>query len=152
MYWSRGPDHLNIKSPTFINVAFVGNRAIVCGGAISADVSCNFKCDYCLFEDNACGKKGGAIYLDFDADPDITNSEFINNRAYESGGCVAADGKSKVKFVNTKFINNSARMEGGCLYSGSGVSQNIDQGFEINTYEFPFSDTFEDNHIIDNGP
>ena len=142
----------NIKSPTFINVAFVGNRANSRGGAISADVSCNFKCNYCLFEKNSCAKKGGAIYLDFSANPEILNSEFINNYAHESGACVAADGGSMTTFVNTKFMNNSARMEGGCLYSGSGVKQGVDQGFEINAYRFPISDIFDDNHIADHNP
>ena len=68
-----------IKSPDFINVAFLGNRADVRGGAISADLRCNFNCNYCLFDSNSCSKKGGAIYLDFDSDPSFENTVFRNN-------------------------------------------------------------------------
>eukprot|EP01084_Bolivina_argentea_P096996 174353_1 len=37
----QGEDITNIKSPIFINVAFLGNRAVTRGGAICADVHCN---------------------------------------------------------------------------------------------------------------
>eukprot|EP01083_Nonionella_stella_P218219 782716_1 len=49
---------IQIKYPTFINVKFLGNRAAIRGGAISADVECNFICKYCLFDSNSCSKKG----------------------------------------------------------------------------------------------
>ena len=129
----QGDDVNNVKSPTFVNVAFLGNRAGARGGAISADGQCNFKCKYCRFDSNECSKKGGAIYLDFDSDIDIIDTTFENNLALESGGCIAADGKSVVTFKNDiQFISNKAEMEGGCLYSGSGVGPNIGQGFQFN--------------------
>ena len=35
------------SSPIFTNVAFLGNRAGIRGGAISADVGCDFICNSC---------------------------------------------------------------------------------------------------------
>ncbi len=95
------------KSPTFVNVAFLGNRAVARGGAISADAQCDFVCEYCIFEENSCAKKGGALYLDFDCDPTFRNTEWRNNFAEESGGVIFEG--------TTKFINNSAVWEGGIL-------------------------------------
>ena len=129
------------KSPTFINVAFLGNRANIRGGAISADAFCHFECSHCVFDSNSCAKKGGAIYLDFDSDPVFKKSVFRNNyvkylfifvmvslmfftqnhqttKALEAGGCIAADGQSKAILMETTFDSNSAGWEGGCLYSG----------------------------------
>ena len=129
-------------------MAFIGNRANRRGGAISADAYCNFDCQYCTFDSNSVAKKGGAIYLDFDADPTIKDSIFLNNYALESGGCVAADGQSNVEFINTKFRNNYAKYEGGCLYSGSGVTLDVFQGFQINQYSFFMNETFKDNYLL----
>jgi len=130
-----------LKSPTFINVAFLGNRAVARGGAISADAYCHFTCTHCKFVSNECAKKGGAIYLDFDCDPTLTHVTFSENNALESGGCIAADGQSLVTFEgDAQFTSNSALMEGACLYSGSGVSAGKLQGFIFN--QVP---TFVDN-------
>ena len=52
-----------VKSPTFINVEFLGNRADIRGGAISADAECHFECQHCVFDSNSCAKKGGAVWL-----------------------------------------------------------------------------------------
>ena len=144
----QGENAQNIKSPTFINVAFIKNRANERGGGISADVSCNFICNYCIFDTNSCAKKGGGIYLDFDSNPSISNSIFINNYAFESGGCIAADGKSNVTFTNAEFDNNYAKWEGGCLYSGSGVSEGIIQGFIFNDNNYSFTNNYLNNSGI----
>eukprot|EP00486_Rosalina_sp_Unknown_P016138 CAMPEP_0201594902 /NCGR_PEP_ID=MMETSP0190_2-20130828/192075_1 /ASSEMBLY_ACC=CAM_ASM_000263 /TAXON_ID=37353 /ORGANISM="Rosalina sp." /LENGTH=1261 /DNA_ID=CAMNT_0048054691 /DNA_START=127 /DNA_END=3908 /DNA_ORIENTATION=- len=141
-----------VKSPSFINVEFLGNRANIRGGAISADAECHFECEYCVFDSNSVAKKGGAIYLDFDADPIFIDTIFRNNYALESGGCIAADGKSNAQFINTKFENNSAKWEGGCLYSGSGVSKGIHQGFDIIAYKFDINTVFNNNYLMDNNP
>eukprot|EP01083_Nonionella_stella_P181145 647897_1 len=140
----QGSSGIN-KAPTFMNVAFLGNRAAVRGGAISADAQCNFECKSCIFKRNSCSAKGGAIYLDFDCDPIITDSTFTSNYAMESGGCIAADGQSFTTFNGTnRFTSNAAQMEGGCLYSGSGVSIGTQQGFKFN-HQAPI---FTDNTII----
>eukprot|EP01084_Bolivina_argentea_P298345 514110_1 len=137
-----------IKTPTFVNVAFLGNRATARGGAISADANCHFECFYCCFEQNSCSKKGGAVYLDFDCDPIITNSVWKNNYALESGGALAADGASYVIFDgNTTFINNSANWEGGALYSGSGVGPTFNQGFSFDNNIFNKYTIFENNFL-----
>eukprot|EP01084_Bolivina_argentea_P077430 140441_1 len=137
-------DGLVIKSPTFINVHFLGNRAVARGGAISADGKCNFICKSCKFDANSCAAKGGAVYLDFDCDPIFIDATFTRNYALESGSCIAADGKSFVRFNGTTlFSGNHARME-GCLYSGSGVGPGIEQGFSFEQAPI-FSSNYMDN-------
>ncbi len=34
-------------------MAFLGNRAVSRGGAISADANCNFQCNHCIFDSNS---------------------------------------------------------------------------------------------------
>eukprot|EP00484_Ammonia_sp_Unknown_P013894 CAMPEP_0197072120 /NCGR_PEP_ID=MMETSP1384-20130603/209934_1 /TAXON_ID=29189 /ORGANISM="Ammonia sp." /LENGTH=1656 /DNA_ID=CAMNT_0042510935 /DNA_START=66 /DNA_END=5037 /DNA_ORIENTATION=- len=145
----------DIKSPSFVNVAFLGNRANIRGGAISADANCNFECTHCTFDSNSCAKKGGAIYLDFDSDPVFYYTSFSNNVAIEAGGAIATDGQSKVTMYDPTFDGNSAKWEGGALYAGSGTEYGVDQGFAIYSHDYVAGDLveiFTNNVIIDNNP
>ena len=105
------------------NVGFVNNVAESRGGAVMIEVTAEFNCTNCFFEDNISAKKAGAVYLDYNGDMTLSgdNCYFGKNVAYDGGGAIALDGSSGVNLMcrNTTFANNECFQDGPAIYEGS---------------------------------
>ena len=108
----------NRSSPTFKNVAFVGNFASERGGAMANDAYTYTLCDRCTFWRNAAGK-GGAAYMDYTSSPTFSRSVFEHNFAIDAGGAIGGDGSTTFTLDGSRVVGNRARYSGGGIYLGT---------------------------------
>ena len=115
---------------TFEGVAFTGNVATSCGGAIflSRQTYASFGgeiTDTTFTGNAATSGNGGALYVEGGSSVFWTgNSIFSENSCLEDGGAVFIAGGSYALWTgNTTFSRNTAKVDGGalCLFAGSSV-------------------------------
>jgi predicted outer membrane repeat protein len=93
------------SNPTYVNVAFTGNKASGGGGAV--------------YNDGNSGVDGNAE-TSSKSSPTFDNVSFSNNSAGTFGGAVynnGEEGTSSPSFVQALFTNNKSNTGGGALYN-----------------------------------
>jgi len=110
------------SEPILLNCSFVGNSALVRGGAVRNN-NCNPTFQKCDFSDNYSADTGGAVH-NVNSSPVFEDCNFSNNEAYDQGGGIHNYLSSAV-VNNCTFSGNSAGAGGGAMVNKSNSNSQL---------------------------
>ena len=106
------------------------------GAATTYGNEAKYHFEYCLFDYNNAGRRGGAVNSNSAANSTFSHCQFTGNVCELSGGALALGADSNtLKVIDCDFIYNRAKSENGGAISGGNGSNHIiidDSRFENN--------------------
>ena len=106
---------------------FEGNSSRWGGAFVSYGDNTFVNIDHCSFNNNNGVSVGGAMSIGFQASVSIDNCEFSNNISNGGGAIFMQNDFSNLDITNSTIQANIANGSGGGIYSGAGVTVNIDK-------------------------
>jgi hypothetical protein len=110
------------SSAAVTSTRFVGNNAVLDGGAISSFTGGNTTLGACIFTGNtvsAAGGSGGALHLGGNNTVTATGTMFEGNNA-TFGGAIASICSNNLYLLECQLMNNDATALGGALHAADG--------------------------------